>query len=71
VIGLYFFAFAGTGSFGGLFAGWLVHVGGTGLAFLVAGLATIAGTLAVGHFLRVPAARIQPEEGIEPERAAA
>jgi MFS family permease len=71
VIGLYFFAFAGTGSFGGLFAGWLVHVSGTGLAFLVAGLATIAGTLAVGHFLRVPAARIQPEQGIEPERIAA
>jgi MFS family permease len=71
VIGLYFFAFAGTGSFGGLLAGWLVHVGGTGLAFLVAGLATIAGTLAVGHFLRVPAARIQPEQGIEPERIAA
>lgn len=70
VIGLYFFAFAGTGSVGGLFAGWLVHVGGTSLAFLVAGLATIAGTLAVGRFLRVPAAPMQAE-GLAPEQIAA
>jgi MFS family permease len=70
VIGLYFFAFAGTGSVGGLFAGLLVHVGGTGLAFLVAGVATIAGTLAVGRFLRVPATPIEAS-GLAPDRIAA
>jgi MFS family permease len=65
VIGLYFFAFAGTGSFGGLFAGWLVHVGGTRLAFFVAGVTTIVGTLSIGRFLR---ARTAPAVAEETER---
>jgi len=51
VLGLYLFAYAGTGSFGGLFAGWLVHVGGTTLAFLVSGLAALAGTAVVARLL--------------------
>jgi len=70
VIGLYFFGFAGTGSIGGLMSGWLVHVGGTRLAFFVAGIVGIAGTLVVGRFLRVPAAPMQAE-GLAPERIAA
>jgi MFS family permease len=42
---LYFWAFLGGAPVGGLFAGWLVSVGGTELAFAVAG--TIAVTTAV------------------------
>jgi MFS family permease len=42
VIGLYFYGFAGTGSFGGLFAGWLAGTGGTTLAYAVAGCVSIA-----------------------------
>jgi MFS family permease len=37
VIGLYFYAFNGTGALAGLLTGWLCAAGGTGLAFLVAG----------------------------------
>jgi MFS family permease len=44
LIGIYFYAFNGTGPFAGLFAGWLCSVGGTDLAFLVAGAAGLAGT---------------------------
>ncbi len=70
VIGLYFFGFAGTGSIGGLMSGWLVQLGGTRLAFFVAGIVGIAGTLVVGRYLRVPAAPMQAE-GLAPERIAA
>ena len=70
VIGLYFFGFAGTGSIGGLMSGWLVQLGGTRLAFFVAGIVGIAGTLVVGRFLRVPAAPMQAE-GLAAERIAA
>jgi MFS family permease len=38
VVGLYLFAFLGLAPVGGLVAGWLVDVGGTELAFAVAGL---------------------------------
>jgi len=70
MIGLYFFGFAGTGSVGGLMSGWLVHLGGTRLAFFVAGIVGIAGTLVVGRFLRVPAAPMRAE-GLAPERTPA
>jgi hypothetical protein len=36
--------FFGTAPIGGLFAGWLAEQGGTGLAFLVAGLIGAAAT---------------------------
>jgi MFS family permease len=39
LIGLYFFAFAGTGTAGGILSGWLTAAGGTELAFAVAGIA--------------------------------
>jgi MFS family permease len=45
LIGIYLFAFLGLAPLGGLFAGWLAEIGGTSLAFTVAGtvsLATIA-----------------------------
>jgi MFS family permease len=62
VIGLYFFAFAGTGSVGGLISGWLVHVGGTRLAFFVAGVAAIGSAVVVGHLLRTKKAPMRVEE---------
>ena len=70
VIGLYFFAFAGTGSLGGLIAGSLIHVGGTRLAFGVAGTVAIVSALAVGRLLRPKAAPMHVEEPA-PERVAA
>jgi len=45
VVGLYYFAFNGTGPAGGLLAGWLASVGGTFLALLVAGGAAVAMSL--------------------------
>src|SRR5262249_30886073 len=58
VIGLYFYAFVGTGSIGGLLAGWLAAVGGTELAYAVAGLvslvAAIAAAVALGGRERFP-----------------
>ena len=45
VVGLYFYGFAGTGSVGGLLAGWLAGTGGTELAYAVAGGVSIAAAL--------------------------
>ena len=44
IIGIYFYAFIGTGPFAGLLAGWLCARGGTELAFAVAGIAGLAGS---------------------------
>jgi MFS family permease len=44
VLSIYLFAFGGFAPLGGLLAGWLSDVGGTELAFLVAGLACLAMT---------------------------
>ena len=41
LIGLYLFAFLGLAPIGGLFAGWLADLGGTTLAFAVAGLTAL------------------------------
>ena len=46
VLSLYLFAFAGLAPLGGLLAGWLSHVGGTQLAFLVAGSTGLVMTVA-------------------------
>ena len=51
LIALYLFAFVGTAPVGGLFAGWLAAVGGTTLAFSVAGLTSLV-TIAVANTLR-------------------
>jgi MFS family permease len=45
VVSLYLWAFAGFAPVGGLLAGWLTDVGGTELAFVVAGLTGLAMTL--------------------------
>ena len=42
VVSLYLFAFAGLAPIGGIVAGWLAQVGGTELAFAVAGLSGLA-----------------------------
>ncbi len=42
LIGIYLFAFLGLAPVGGLFAGWLAEVGGTRLAFAVAGVVSLA-----------------------------
>jgi MFS family permease len=51
LIGLYLFAFLGLAPVGGLFAGWLAEIGGTSLAFAVAGLISLA-TIAIAHASR-------------------
>jgi MFS family permease len=42
LIGIYLFAFLGLAPVGGLMAGWLAELGGTSLAFAVAGLTSLA-----------------------------
>ena len=51
LIGLYLFAFLGLAPVGGLLAGWLVDVGGTSLAFAVAGV-TALGAIGVANAWR-------------------
>jgi MFS family permease len=51
VLSLYLFAFAGLAPLGGLLAGWLSEVGGTQLAFVVAGVTGLAMTLAAVRVL--------------------
>jgi len=52
IIGIYFYAFNGTGPIAGILTGWLCARGGTELAFAVAGIVGIAGALAAGAALR-------------------
>jgi MFS family permease len=52
IIGLYFYAFNGTGPLGGLLAGWLCATGGTEAAFLVAGIVGLAATGVAAQQLR-------------------
>jgi MFS family permease len=51
LIGLYLFAFLGLAPVGGLLAGWLADVGGTSLAFAVAGV-TALGAIGVANAWR-------------------
>jgi MFS family permease len=44
LIALYLFAFVGLAPIGSLFSGWLVEVGGTPLAFSIAGLVGLVAT---------------------------
>ena len=54
IIGLYFYAFNGTGAVGGLMTGWLCARGGTELAFVVAGIVGLASTLVAATRFRRP-----------------
>jgi MFS family permease len=49
LIGIYLFAFLGLAPVGGLFAGWLAEVGGTPLAFAVAGATSLAAIAAASR----------------------
>jgi MFS family permease len=61
VIGLYFYAFNGTGAIAGIMTGYLCDVGGTELAFVVSGLiglvAVMATALALGWTPRISTRR--------------
>jgi MFS family permease len=52
IIGIYFYAFNGTGPVAGVLAGWLCAKGGSQLAFIVAGAVGLAGTAAAAARLR-------------------
>jgi MFS family permease len=52
VVSLYLWAFAGLAPIGGLLAGWLTEVGGTPLAFAVAGITGLVMTAAAAGELR-------------------
>jgi MFS family permease len=63
LIGLYFFAFAGTGTAGGIISGWLTAIGGTELAFAVAGLVGVSTSFVVWLRSRaVPLVQDRPAE---------
>ena len=64
VIGLYFYAFNGTGPFAGLFAGWLCAAGGTQLAFLVGGVAGLAATVVAARRLGAQRHLALPRPGL-------
>ena len=65
IVGLYFFAFVGSGPFGGLLAGWLSKIGGTELAFLVAGAAGLGAIVLATTRLRGPVRRRATEPVLE------
>ena len=70
VIGLYFYAFNGTGAFAGLFAGWLCAWGGTELGFFVAGIVGILATLAAAYSLGWrPRTELRRRSGEQPQHA--
>jgi MFS family permease len=52
VIGLFYFGFAGSGSLGGVLAGWLAAAGGTRLAFAVAGVVPVVLAVAAAGVIR-------------------
>ena len=51
VMGIYAYVFFGTAPFGGMLTGWLLQVGGTPLAFGLAGGVTVIAALAVAPWL--------------------
>ena len=59
MIALYLFAFVGLAPVGGLLTGWLVEVGGTELAFTVAGVTSLL-TISVASVLRARAESPSP-----------
>ena len=63
VVGLYFYAFNGSGPFGGILAGWLSARGGTTLALFVGGAVGLAGTAVAAARLR---GQRRPSEPLRP-----
>jgi MFS family permease len=69
IIGLYFYAFNGTGPAAGLLTGWLCARGGTDLAFAVAGIVGVVATIgAMGALRRRPAIQV-PRAAEHPQAA--
>jgi MFS family permease len=65
LVGIYFFAFAGTGTLGGIMSGWLTALGGTELSFAVAGVAGLSMSLYVWLRSRtVPLVEERPAEDL-------
>jgi MFS family permease len=62
VLSIYLFVFAGFAPLGGLLAGWLADVGGTRLAFSVAGAAGLALSALAAASLRTARPRPQPAQ---------
>jgi MFS family permease len=60
LIGLYLFAFVGLAPLGALLAGWLVTLGGTELAFAVAGLTGLVALAVASRIRAVPVAASAP-----------
>ena len=56
MLSIYLFVFAGFAPLGGLLAGWLADVGGTRLAFSVAGAAGLAISVLAATSLRAASA---------------
>ena len=69
LIGIYFFAFAGTGTAGGILSGWLTAAGGTELAFAVAGIAGLSVSLYA--WVRSRSITLVEETSLEEPRLAA
>jgi MFS family permease len=69
VMSLFMFAFAGTAPIGGLFAGWLMDVGGTQLALSLGGAISLA-ALAVAWTKRPTMTGVRPPLAPEAEEAA-
>jgi len=70
IIGLYFYAFNGTGPIGGILTGWLCAQGGTELAFAVAGIIGIVGAIWAAAALRHRRPTLQIPRSAEQARAA-
>jgi MFS family permease len=65
LVGIYFFAFAGTGTLGGIMSGWLTALGGTELSLAVAGVAGLSMSLYVWLRSRaVPLVEERPAEDL-------
>ena len=62
VLSIYLFVFAGFAPLGGLLAGWLADVGGTRLAFSVAGAAGLAISVLAAASVRSLRSRPRPVE---------
>jgi MFS family permease len=67
IIGLYFYAFNGTGAIAGIMTGWLCDVGGTELAFLFSGIVGLVATglaaASLGWTPRLVARRLAGQPG--------
>jgi MFS family permease len=72
IIGIYFYAFNGSASLAGFFVGWLCDVGGTELAFFVAGVVGLSATFFSAVRLRNGRARpFTPRQPLAAEQRAA